>query len=84
MSGFIRPLQFAFREYEKMAERLRTIQGHAIVSLNDHPDIRLAFDGFHIETVDISYTVGGGGREAPRKEVIIFSWDDASQPSGLF
>ena len=77
-------MPFPFTEYEKMAERLRTIKGRAIVSLNDHQDIRRAFHGFHIETVDISYTVGGGGREAPRKEVIIFSWDDASQPSGLF
>ncbi|WP_035546341.1 DNA adenine methylase [Burkholderia sp. 9120] len=75
---------FAFSEYEEMARRLRTIKGRAIVSLNDHPDIRRAFEGFHIETVDIKYTVGGGGREAVRKEVIIFSWDDAAQPTSLF
>ncbi|MEX3915959.1 DNA adenine methylase [Paraburkholderia sp. BR10872] len=75
---------FPFGEYEAMAARLRTLKGKAIVSLNDHPDIRRAFDGFHIETVDICYTVGGGGREAARKEVIIFSWDDAAQPAGLF
>ncbi len=75
---------FAFSEYEEMAKRLRTIKGRAIVSLNDHPDIRRAFEGFHIETVDIRYTVGGGGRETLRKEVIIFSWDDAAQPAGLF
>ncbi|WGS50865.1 DNA adenine methylase [Paraburkholderia sp. D15] len=75
---------FAFSEYEEMARKLRTIKGRAIVSLNDHPAIRSAFEGFHIETVDIKYTVGGGGREALRKEVIIFSWDDAAQPAGLF
>ncbi|ASL45143.1 Modification methylase DpnIIA [Burkholderia sp. AD24] len=75
---------FAFGEYEEMAKRLRTIKGRAIVSLNDHPDIRRAFEGFHIETVDIRYTVGGGGREAARKEVVIFSWDDAAHPAGLF
>ena len=75
---------FEYAEYVAMAARLRTLKGRAIVSLNDHPDIRRAFDGFHIETVDIKYTVGGGGREAARKEVIIFSWDDASEPAGLF
>lgn len=75
---------FPYTEYEEMAKRLRSIKGRAIVSLNDHPDIRRAFDGFHIETVDIKYTVGGGGREAARKEVIIFSWDDAAEPAGLF
>ncbi|NYH13412.1 DNA adenine methylase [Paraburkholderia bryophila] len=75
---------FPYDEYVAMAARLRSLKGKAIVSLNDHPAIRQAFDGFHIETVEIRYTVGGGGREAARKEVIIFSWDDASQPAGLF
>jgi len=75
---------FPYSEYEEMAARLRRLKGRAIVSLNDHPAIRQAFDGFYIETVDIKYTVGGGGREAARREVIIFSWDDAAQPVGLF
>ncbi|KLU28126.1 restriction endonuclease subunit M [Caballeronia mineralivorans PML1(12)] len=80
--GYSVPFEYA--EYVAMAARLRTLKGRAIVSLNDHPDIRRAFDGFHIETVDIKYTVGGGGREAARKEVIIFSWNDAAEPVGLF
>lgn len=75
---------FPYQEYVAMAARLRALKGKAIVSLNNHPAIRQAFDGFHIETVDIKYTVGGGGKEAARKEVIIFSWDEAAQPSGLF
>jgi DNA adenine methylase len=77
-------IPFPYEEYVAMAARLRALKGKAIISLNDHPAIRRAFDGFHIETVDIKYTVGGGGREAARKEVIIFSWDDASEPAGLF
>jgi DNA adenine methylase len=75
---------FEYVEYIAMADRLRTLKGRAIISLNDHPDIRRAFDGFHMETVDIKYTVGGGGREAARKELIIFSWNDAAEPVGLF
>jgi DNA adenine methylase len=74
---------FAFGEYEEMARRLRDLKGKAIVSLNDHPDIRVAFDGFHIETVDINYTVGGG-KGACRKEVVIFSWNEPVEPAGLF
>jgi DNA adenine methylase len=53
---------FPYGEYEEMARKLRSIKGRAVVSLNDHPDIRRAFEGFHMETVDIRYTVGGGGR----------------------
>jgi hypothetical protein len=40
------------------------------------PDIRRVFDGFHIETVPIQYTVAGG-KGVERNELIIFSWDDA-------
>jgi hypothetical protein len=49
---------------------VRSLKGNAIVGLNDHPDIRRAFDGYYIETVDVKYTVGGGEREAARKEII--------------
>ncbi|MDW9228067.1 hypothetical protein C7S15_2643 [Burkholderia cepacia] len=73
---------FPFSEYEKMAERLRRLKGRAIVSLNDHPDIRRVFEGFYIETVPIQYTVGV--EAVDRNELIIFSWDDAAQPVGLF
>lgn len=59
---------FPSTEYFAMADRIRALKGKAITSLNDHPAIRQAFDGFHIETVDIKYTVGGGGKEAARKE----------------
>ncbi|EDT39270.1 D12 class N6 adenine-specific DNA methyltransferase [Burkholderia ambifaria MEX-5] len=74
---------FPFGEYEKMAHRLRSLKGRAIVRLNDHPDIRRAFNGFYIETVPIQYTVGGG-KGVERNELIIYSWDDAAQPVGLF
>nr|WP_244110403.1 hypothetical protein [Burkholderia cenocepacia] len=74
---------FPFAEYEKTAQRLRSLKGRGILSLNDHPEIRRVFDGFYIETVPIQYTVGGG-RGVERNELIIFSWDDAAQPVGLF
>ncbi|MGN4077992.1 DNA adenine methylase, partial [Burkholderia gladioli] len=73
---------FPFEQYERMAERLRTLKGRAIVSLNDHPEIRRVFDGFHIETVPIQYTVGL--EAASRHEVIISSWDVGAEPAGLF
>ncbi|KGR93179.1 DNA adenine methylase [Burkholderia pseudomallei] len=54
-----------------------------VISLNDHPEIRRVFAGFHIESVPIQYTIGGG-KGVERRELIIFSWDDAVQPVGLF
>jgi len=74
---------FEFSEYEAMARLLGSLKGRAIVSINDHPDIRRVFEGFYMETLDITYTVGGG-QGAARKELLIFSWDDAAEPVGLF
>ena len=74
---------FGLEQYEAIATVLREIKGKAIVSLNDHPDIRRVFAGFHIETTDIKYTVGGG-KGSDAKEVLIFSWDIQAEPAGLF
>jgi DNA adenine methylase len=37
-----------------------------------------------MDTVPITYNVGGGGRSVERSEVIIYSWDRAEEPAGLF
>jgi DNA adenine methylase len=74
---------FGFEQYEEMAELIGRIKGKAIISLNDHPDIRRVFGRYHIESTDITYTVGGGkGQQA--REVLIFSWDIQEEPAGLF
>ncbi|RZI99657.1 MAG: DNA adenine methylase [Rubrivivax sp.] len=75
---------FPFSEYEAMAAAMRRIKGKAMVSLNDHPAIREVFAGFHMETVDIAYQVGGGARQVDRKELVIWSWDQEAEPAGLF
>lgn len=74
---------FGFEQYEQMALILKHLKGKAIVSLNDHPQIREAFTGFHMESTDIKYTVGGGSGSDAR-EVLIFSWDLQAEPAGLF
>jgi len=76
-------VDFPLSEYERMADMLRRLKGKAIVSLNDHPEIRRCFAGFEMESLDINYTVGGGAGVG-RQEVIIYSWDRASEPAGLF
>lgn len=63
---------------------MRTCAGKIMVGINDHPDIRRAFDGFDMEEVGQSYTVGKGGRDTARGELIVYSWDRAAAPAGLF
>ena len=67
-----------------MACIMRSLQGKAIVSINDHPMIREIFSGFQLEELTIDYTVGGGGKAARRGELLIYSWDREQEPVGLF
>ena len=62
---------FGFEQYELMAELMGSMKGKAIVSINDHKDIRQAFKGFKMQTVGLAYTVGGAGKRKPAKELII-------------
>ena len=74
---------FDWPEYEHMAATLRTLQGKAIVSLGDHPDIRRCFDGYDIERTALAHGLAGGDTKQAG-ELIIYSWSRASDPAGLF
>lgn len=69
-------VDFPFSEYERMAELMRGLQGRAVLSINDHPEIRRVFEGFPVVPLQIRYTVGREGREQAAGELIIKSWDD--------
>ncbi|MFZ5539464.1 MAG: DNA adenine methylase [Pseudomonadota bacterium] len=61
---------FGWEQYEQLAEAMAHLQGAAILTINDHPDMRRLFDRFDGRTVPIRYTIGGRGRAAPRQERI--------------
>lgn len=76
-------VEFGFEQYEKMAAMMAALQGKAILSINDHPDIRRAFAAFQMDSTTIQYIVGGGAG-VERRELIIYSWDRQAEPTGLF
>ena len=41
-----------------------------IITINDHPDIRRVFDGLKMRSVGINYTVGGGTKVKPSRELV--------------
>jgi DNA adenine methylase len=65
---------FVRGEYDALAEAMRTMKGRALLTINDHPEMRQAFAGFRYESVAITYTVGGNGRSKPTRELIYRSW----------
>lgn len=65
-------VEFGFDHYERMAAMAKNIDGAMLISINDHPDIRRVFDGLHMESVGIRYTVGGG-EGAQARELLIWN-----------
>lgn len=65
---------FPLDEYNKLAEAMRTMKGSAVLTINDHPEMRKIFAGFSMDTVEINYTIGGGGKGKNRRELIYKNW----------
>lgn len=45
----------------EIADLVRDIQGKFLLSYNDHPDVRKAFDGFKIQKVETKYSFAAAG-----------------------
>ncbi|AKO18956.1 DNA adenine methylase [Xanthomonas oryzae] len=70
-------VEFPWEQYERLASMVRTLQGKAVISINDHPDIRRVFAGLDLVPLQLGYTIGSpGDRERMFGELIIKSWDD--------
>ena len=70
-------VEFGFENYERMAEFMRRCQGRVMVSINDHPEIRRVFDGFHFERLDVRYTTVNQrqGKAEVSGELIVMNWE---------
>ena len=78
-------VDFPFETYERMAEFMRRCKGKVMVSINDHPDIRWVFEGFHFETLDIRYSNTNQRKKKAEVtgELVIMNWESAAL-GGLF
>ncbi|KRW62320.1 DNA adenine methylase [Pseudomonas sp. TTU2014-080ASC] len=78
-------VDFPYDQYLAMADFMRRCKGKVMVSINDHPEIRAAFEGHHIERTDIRYSCTNqrGGQAGVTGELIIMNWEPAAL-GGLF
>ncbi|MFS2003904.1 adenine modification methytransferase [Duganella sp. CT11-25] len=75
-------MDFAFDEYVQMADFMRSCKGKVMVSINDHPAIREAFNGLHMDGLDIKYWVANtDGPQQVSKKLVITNWDTAGSGS---
>lgn len=61
---------FGMDQYERLASVMAGMKGRAILTINDHAEMRRVFAGFRSKVVSINYTIGGNGRSTQRKERI--------------
>lgn len=75
---------FGFEQYEEMAETMRRVKGKVMVSINDHPDIRRAFDGLVMHDLGIKYSVANAqGKPTESRELVITNYEPMVM-GGLF
>jgi DNA adenine methylase len=66
---------FGFEEYEALASAMGTLKGKALLSINDHPEMRKVFGGFHMKAVGVSYSINNrSGAGSAARELIVRSW----------
>ncbi|RKR03576.1 DNA adenine methylase [Maricaulis maris] len=63
---------FGRDEFAELADRLASIKGRFILSINDRPEIRTLFASFNIETATVNYSISGGAGR-PAGELVIQS-----------
>ncbi|WP_310620872.1 DNA adenine methylase [Flexibacterium corallicola] len=61
---------FSKGDYSTLAEQLRNIKGHFLLSINDVPQIREIFSGFDFEKVNLNYTLGAKGTKEAHELII--------------
>jgi DNA adenine methylase len=67
---------FAWDQYEGIAAAMRSCQGNAMLSINDHPDIRACFAGLTFHELDIKYSVANNqGRPKESGELVITNYE---------
>lgn len=62
---------FARGDFQRMADKLRAIDGMFLLSINDRPEIREMFAWADMEAVETTYTLAGGEHAAPAAELLI-------------
>lgn len=67
-------VDFGIEQYDRMAELARLIKGKMVISVNDIPEMRKAFAGLQMESLPITYTVGGGKKGSKAAELVIRNW----------
>lgn len=77
---------FSRADFERISGVLAGLQGHFILSLNDHPEVRRIFSAFSMYEVKTTYTIAKGDNQHEAIELLIHNLPStpASAQAALF
>ena len=70
---------FSREDFNKLRDILIGIKGKFILSINDVENIRNLFKGFHVETVETSYSAGGADKKKRVNELLVMNYKPKKQ-----
>ena len=65
------PGLFASGDFARLSDALRDLRGQFVLSLNDVPEVRALFSGFHLQAVTTRYTVSARSNATLAAELLI-------------
>lgn len=67
---------FGLDQYVSLAEVMRSLKGRALLTINDHPDMRRIFSEFRVKRLTTRYTIGhtAKAKQTPRAELAVMTW----------
>lgn len=65
---------FDMDQHQQIAEAMMTMQGKALLTINDHPDMRAVYGRMPATPLRTSYTIGGGHKPKDARELLYQSW----------
>lgn len=68
-------LMFDRADFTRIAELAATVKGAFLMSINDVPEIRSIFSAHRITPVTTTYSIGKGGAQTDRNELLISNFD---------
>lgn len=68
--------EFGLEEHQQLAQAMTTMEGKALLTINDHPEMRRVYGAMQATPMRTSYTVGGTHKAKEARELLYQSWRD--------
>lgn len=65
---------FGLDQHQALADSMARMQGRALLTINDHPDMRRIYAGMASQPLSTSYTIGGGHKAKAAGELLVRNW----------